>query len=139
MKKEQVTPDNIRNGLMHNVHIMLTESIGRVFVADYDITKSSMLTNYIIQEVGIDNFYVIIKPAPSNVEFDIKPVRDNFPEIPCDHLLIIASYNKLSVLMDLHKRLNKEVTLLEDNSHILIEEEISLPFVHAVHMAGLIS
>ena len=46
---------------------------------------------------------------------------------------------KLAILMDLHKRLNKEVTLLEDNSHILIEEEISLPFVHAVHMAGLIS
>ena len=139
MRTEQLKSEDLRRAFMMNVHNLVSSCTGKLVVTDYDVAKNSMLTRYLVQELGPDNIFMIIKAAPSNVEFDIKPIRDNFPNIECSHLYLISAHNKGTVLEKLHIDYNREIVLIKDFIKTVLEKETTLPYIICVHLTDLIA
>ena len=112
---KQIKPEDLRSKFMTNIIDFELKCRDCIFVIDFDITVSTLVTQYLIQEIGADNTYIIVKAAPSSVEFDLKPVRDICYMIDCSHILIIAPKDKSTILAKLHKQINKNIVLLTDD------------------------
>lgn len=115
MQHKQIKPEDIRTKFMTSLIDFELKCSTSIFIIDYDITINTLVTQYLVQELGAGNTYIIVKAAPSSVEFDLKPVRDICYTLDCSHILIISARDKVTMLKNLHKQTGKSLVVLTDD------------------------
>ena len=112
-----------------------TKSGGNIYKNMY-ILKTM---KYVISRLNKEDVFIVTSTVSSLRKLKNEIIFEEFG-IPCERIIHTdGSLKKIEALIDLHRKIQKDILFVEDNYKILLTAEENLNFVRGYHISSLIA